>query len=442
MSYEKKKQKLVAQFQALSLEKSPVSLKKESSNLFRVRGNKTSSRLDVRDFNQLISIDSDQGLATVEAMITYENFVRETLIYGYLPAVVPQLKTITVGGAITGLGIEASSFRYGLVHETVTEIDILTGEGRVLTCTPDNAYRDLFYGFPNSYGTLGYALRVTLKLIRAKKYVKSSYRHFTQAPLFFDALQKECQKGEISFIDGVIFSSNSQHLATAEFVDEAPYLSDYSYMNIYYQSIPLREEDYLTTSDYIWRWDADWFWCSKRFGMHNKILRFLVGKWVLHSRVYWKMMHTFAKNRILKAARKFFEQRREAVIQDVLIPIQHAAEFYDFFKSSIGITPIWICPAQSYQGRCETPLYSIDPSTLYLDFGFWDTVPSSHPAGYFNRMIEHKAKELQGFKSLYSDSYYTEEEFWSLFPKEEYFSLKKRYDPHSVFSTLFKKCVH
>ena len=48
----------------------------------------------------------------------------------------PQLKTITLGGAVTGLGIESSSFRNGLPHESVREIEVLTGEGQVVVAPP------------------------------------------------------------------------------------------------------------------------------------------------------------------------------------------------------------------------------------------------------------------------------------------------------------------
>ena len=51
----------------------------------------------------------------------------------FSPLVVPQLKTITVGGAVTGLGIESASFRNGLPHESVLEMDMLTGSGEIVT---------------------------------------------------------------------------------------------------------------------------------------------------------------------------------------------------------------------------------------------------------------------------------------------------------------------
>ena len=69
-------------------------------------------------------------------MCTYEDLVAATLPYGLSPLVVPQLKTITLGGAVTGLGIESTSFRNGLPHESVLEMDILTGTGEVLTASP------------------------------------------------------------------------------------------------------------------------------------------------------------------------------------------------------------------------------------------------------------------------------------------------------------------
>ena len=64
-------------------------------------------------------------------MCTYEDLVAATLPYGLSPLVVPQLKTITLGGAVTGLGIESTSFRNGLPHESVLELDILTGTGEM-----------------------------------------------------------------------------------------------------------------------------------------------------------------------------------------------------------------------------------------------------------------------------------------------------------------------
>ena len=96
-----------------------IGLNKSTSNLFRARTDNPKRRIDVRDFNHVLKVDAEPLVADVEGMTTYEDLVDATLKYHLLPTVVPQLKTITLGGAVSGLGIESSSFKYGLVHETV-----------------------------------------------------------------------------------------------------------------------------------------------------------------------------------------------------------------------------------------------------------------------------------------------------------------------------------
>src|SRR5690625_5130682 len=103
-------------------------------------------------------------------MCTYQDLVATTLPYGLSPLVVPQLKTITLGGAVTGLGIESASFRNGLPHESVLEMDILTGAGELLTASRER-HADLFRVFPNSYGTLGYSTRLRIELESVKPFV-------------------------------------------------------------------------------------------------------------------------------------------------------------------------------------------------------------------------------------------------------------------------------
>ena len=54
---------------------------------------------------------------------------------------------------------------------------------------------------------------------------------------------------------------------------------------------------------------------------------------------------------------------------------------------------------------------------------------------------EKMVSELGGIKSLYSDAYYTPEEFWSIYNKHQYFSLKNRYDPRGQFKDIYAKCI-
>ena len=126
----------------------PVRLAKQTSNLFRPRSADDGPGLDVCGLAGVIAVDPDGATADVQGMCTYEDLVDATLPHGLIPFVVPQLRTITLGGAVTGLGIESTSFRNGLPHESVLEMDVFTGAGEVVTATPDDEHADLFARSP------------------------------------------------------------------------------------------------------------------------------------------------------------------------------------------------------------------------------------------------------------------------------------------------------
>jgi FAD/FMN-containing dehydrogenase len=420
----------------------PVRLAKRTSNLFRDRERARGQQLDVGDLNHVLEVDSNEGWVDVEGMTTYEALADATLASGALPCVVPQLKSITVGGAIAGVGIEASSFKYGLAHETMLELEVLTGDGQVILARPDNAHRDLFYGFPNSYGTLGYALRVRAKTTPVKPHVRLEHRHHRGSESFFEDLAAACASS-VAFVDGVVFGPQELVITTGEFVDTAPYTSDYSFERIYYRSLRERTDDFLAVRDYLWRWDTDWFWCSKNLYAQNPLVRRLLGRKRLNSIFYSRVMRWNSRIGLTRALDRIRGRHPESVIQDVDIPLDRAAEFLEFFAREIGILPVWICPFKAFEPNVTWTLYPTRSDTLYVNFGFWDVVRSRtpHSRGHFNRLVERKVAELGGIKSLYSESFYSRDEFWQSYNKPGYDALKARYDPHHAFKDLYEKCV-
>ena len=156
----------------------PVRLAKRTSNLFRGRS-ALGAGLDVSGLTGVVEVDGD--VAEVQGMCTYEHLVEVTLAHGRIPLVVPQLRTITLGGAVSGLGIESTSFRSGLPHESVLEMDVLTGAGEVVTTKPGD---ELFDAFPNSYGSLGYATRLRIELEQVPSYVAFGIVGFAGGWLF------------------------------------------------------------------------------------------------------------------------------------------------------------------------------------------------------------------------------------------------------------------
>jgi FAD/FMN-containing dehydrogenase len=421
----------------------PIALSKTSSNLFRDRDERRACRLDLRELDHVLEVDARAGWVDTEALVDYEALADATLAQGAMPAVVPQLKSITAGGAVAGVGIEASSFREGLVHDTLLEADVLLADGSVVTCRPDGEHRDLFLALPNSYGTLGYAVRLRLALRPTKPFVRVEHQRYDRADGFFAALDAACDAREPDFVDAVAFGGNDFVLNVGRFVDEAPRTSDYGFTRIYYRSLRETPLDYLTVRDWLWRWDTDWFWCSRHFGAEWPPVRWLLGRRRLGSRTWTRLMRWSARHGVARRLARRRGTTVESVIQDVDLPIGNAAAFLRFLLDEIGILPIWICPIRAADPARPFTLYPLSPGVRYVNFGFWDTIERREPfePGWFNRLVERRVAELGGIKSLYSDSYFTPEAFARAYRMDAYEALKERYDPQRRLLGLYEKCV-
>jgi FAD/FMN-containing dehydrogenase len=162
--------------------------------------------------------------------------------------------------------------------------------------------------------------------------------------------------------------------------------------------------------------------------------------------VYWRIVAFERRHDITnRIARRRGRPQREAVVQDVEVPVTALAEFMDFFHREVGIEPVWVCPLKQRNPAAVWPLYQFDSDQVYVNVGFWSTVAVPDgvdpQAGTINRAIEAKVTELGGRKSLYSTAYYDRDTFWSIYGGDTYRQLKARYDPDHRFSDLYDKCV-
>jgi FAD/FMN-containing dehydrogenase len=445
-----------------------VRLAKRTSNLFRPRAAAPGPGLDVRGLGAVISLHLPEGpeggLATadVQGMCTYEDLVATTLPKGYMPYVVPQLRTITLGGAVTGLGIESTSFRNGLPHESVLELDVLTGAGEIVTARPAGEHADLYATFPNSYGTLGYSVRLRIALQRVHPYVTLRNVRFGDLDALTAAIGTVIADGAfdgepVDFLDGVLFAPDEAYLVVGRWADDVPVgvraASDYTGRDIYYRSLRERTRDALTVHDYLWRWDTDWFWCSRAFGAQHPTVRRVWPARLRRSDVYHRIVALENRYRLAARADRWRGRpERERVVQDVEVPLAATADFLAWFTRNVPMAPVWLCPLQVRRdgprsplpnGAQPWPLYPLRVGETYVNVGFWGTVPiePGRADGDVNRLVEQAVAGFGGHKSLYSDAYYDEAEFWDRYGGATYRPVKDRYDPDHRLLDLYAKAV-
>ena len=382
-------------------------------------------KIDVSDLTEILSIDPVGRICVAESGVTFVDLVAATLPHGLVPIVVPELKTITIGGAVSGCSIESMSFVHGGFHDTCLEYEVITATGDVVVCTPDNEHRLVFQMMHGSFGTLGIIARLTFKLIPAKPYVKLSYETYGTIAAYQAAIRRHFEARDVDFMDGIIHAPTCYVLSTGNFVEHAPYTSDYSWMKIYYQSTRTRSEDYLTTADYFFRYDR---------GVTNVRPTSFLGRLL-----FGKFLASTQWLRLGKQLRWLLRSEKPTLTLDVFLPFSRVPEFLAWYEREFGFYPLWCVPyrrVRDYEWLDES-FYRNMTDRLFLDLAIYG-MRQRGPRNY-HRLMEEKLRELGGIKTLIAHNYYDEAEFWSIWNKRNYDEVKAITDPNNVFRDLYTK---
>ncbi len=439
-SYEAKKSQLMSELKSSS--HPIVKLKKTTpSNLFRYEYlNQASQKaIAIKNFTDILSLDAQNHILDVEGLTPYEKIVSYTLQQGCLPLVAPELKHITIGGAIVGIGIESTSFRYGFVHDGLLEAEVLLPNGQIILCNPHNEHADLFFALPNSYGTLGYILRAKIKLYPAEPYVHLISKRFSDVTQFIDAMQQATVDSAIHFVEGLVFSKNELYLLLGRFVTKADRLDDIYRKNIFYKLIQKQKDLFLTTQDYIFRYDPDWFWNIPDTIIYKGFRRFAPLAW-RHSGFYKKYIDfkkkVFSKLHIYPSLDK-----EEPLIQDWEVPWDQGHVLLQFALQNIDLNgkPWAVVPIKPLN---PATLYPLKPHHLYFNLGCYcsSKTKQGHHGPYHNtKLMDSHCFMLGGLKMLYSSSMFTLEQFNQLYNGDAYQQLKQKYDPAHLSQHLYEK---
>jgi FAD/FMN-containing dehydrogenase len=419
--------RIVAQLRAhkgtrpVSLRKKAVSHQVPKSGDLRHRDDK----IDISELDEILSIDPVARTCVAESGVTFVDLVAATLKYGMVPIVVPELKTITVGGAVAGCSIESMSFVHGGFHDTCLSYEVITADGDVLTCTPDNEHALVFQMLHGAFGTLGILSKLTFKLIPARPYVKLTHEKYTTLAAYQAAIKSHFDKRDLDFMDGIIHSPSLYVLCAGRFVDRAPYTSNYEWMKIFYQSTATRAEDYLTTADYFFRYNR---------GVTNVRPSSFLGRLL-----FGRFMASSEWLRLAEKLHWLLPKRRPTVTLDVFVPFSKAPEFMRWYEKEFNFFPLWCVPyrrVHDYEWLPETYWKNLGDD-LFLDLAIYGM--RQHDDRNAHRMMEEKLRELGGIKTLIAHNYYSEPEFWQLYNRDNYSAVKAKTDPRNLFRDLYTK---
>lgn len=438
-------------------------------------------QLGIEKLNKVISIDSERAVALVEPRVTMKELVQATLPYGFIPAVVPEFKGITVGGAINGAALESSSHLYGQFNDTCLSYDVLLGDGSIVHATP-NENADLFYGISGSYGTLGVLLAVEIRLVPVNKEVLVSYYSFSNLSQAIDFMV-HCHEEKCDFLEAIVY--NHQHIVVIKgslqmgskrIHQGKPVSLGKSWSPFFYQhvkdissqkSFTEIHQEVFSIPDYLFRHDRGAFWMGgyalhpslllyflldkteisatwlqKKISEHperycypkfpGRLFRSLFG-WIMGSETLYGMLH--------KGSERWFENR--FVIQDFYLPEKKTAEFVNHVLKEPAIAPLWLCPIKSTSTpQHMAPHFLAGKEELLFDVGVYGLPETGEAASTITQKLEQLTRSLGGRKMLYSYSYYSDEEFWQIYSRQDYHALRQHYHADSVWLDITEKVLH
>lgn len=385
---------------------------------------RSDEKIDLSDLDQILEVDPVGLTCTAEPAVTFDEVVRATMRYGLVPIIVPEHKTITLGGSVAGCSIESMSFKYGGFHDTCLEYELITAKGHVLRCTPtENPL--VFQMIHGSFGTLGILSKLKFKLVRAAPYVHVKYETYATLEAFLQAIHRHFTARDADYLDGQIFSPTKHVLCIGRFTERAPYTSRYDWLKAYCESIPRRAEDYLTTYDYLFRYDR---------GVTHVSPSSLVGR-----ALFGKLVHSDSVLRAADRFHRFLPKKNPSVIVDMFVPFSRTPEFMDWYHREVNFYPVWCVPyRRMHDYEWLTPRWWAGvKDSLFLDLAVYGL--KQQPGRNLYKEFEDELREINGTKTLISYNYYDEQTFWSIWNKETYQAVKQLTDPNNLFRDLYTK---
>lgn len=423
-----------------------LTIKKKGSNTLRNRPG-LSTALD--SLKQILELNADEQWIWVEPKITFEALCRYTLRLGFVPLVVPEFKTITVGGAVMGAALESSSHLHGQFNDTCLAYELILTSGEKIVASRES-HADLFYAIAASYGTLALLTAVKIKLKKSKPWVNLEFSDYSDTQSLTSHL---LQKNASDFLEGVILDKE-RGVAISGCMEKGPLYQKFSqslpFSPWYIQKLAQKKERALSMPlfDYLFRLDRSAFWMG-RYVHSPKVLLQLLFHWGIPEVKPGSLNPSFLFRLFfgwMLSSKKLYEQWHRVpstisehlfFIHDFYTPAQRAQEGLSRFIEMCGIFPIWLCPIKGAEGpQILSPHYGCPQ---FLNIGLYGIPNTLHSIPKLTKQCEELIISLGGRKMLYSFCYFSEEEFNQIYPSETYKTLRKKYGAEGKLPSLFEK---
>jgi delta24-sterol reductase len=406
------------------------------------------SIVDTSDMNRLFPVDLATMTVKAEPKVPMDALAEHCLKHGVVPKIVMEFKGITAGGGYSGFSAESSMFRYGLFNNTVSDIEIVLGDGELDTAS--RTYnQDLLEHAAGSLGTFGIVTLLTIELIHAKPFIRVDTSLLESVTRVHEIFEESTKDDSIDYIDGVYFAKGRIGVMLGRFIDAPPPEAKAKVlkkMQVHWFADTVEEAldkkptlenphpIYMRTVDYLFRYDHGAFWGGKLAFKHfhvpeNSLTKRLADPF-LDSRTCYHALHKSGL-------------ANEYLVQDFGIPASTVCEFVEFVSDSLPELMMFLSPVRTARelgltSRFNPRVAEVADQRIFA-VGVYGRGPRDPKAFYeLNRKLELRSAELLGAKLLYARTYYTEDEFWLIYDKPTYDEMRKKYRAEGLPSVFDK----
>jgi cytokinin dehydrogenase len=155
--------------------------------------------------------DADsQGLPFVEAMggEMWSDVLKASLEYGLAPRSWTDYLQLTVGGTLSNAGVSGQSFRHGPEVSNVLALEVVTGKGEVVECSPTKN-SELFFAVLGGLGQFGIITKARIVLETAPqrvRWMRALYTDFATFKADQEALVKANQP--FDYVEGFVVKND------------------------------------------------------------------------------------------------------------------------------------------------------------------------------------------------------------------------------------------
>lgn len=162
--------------------------------------------IDSRTLQAIRRIDANT--AVVDAGVRWIDLLTATLAQGRTPPILTDFLELSVGGVLQVGGIGGHAHRAGFAVDNVRALQVVTGEGRLLTCSPTRE-ADLFLAVLGGLGQFGLIVRARLRLIPAPTHARVFQLFYSDLDQYVADQNVVVMDGRFSYLEGQVVPAPS-----------------------------------------------------------------------------------------------------------------------------------------------------------------------------------------------------------------------------------------